>query len=79
MMRLFLLVFALFAAGCDTETAKNIAEVTSPEIKKIYNWKMVTTWPKNLPGLGTSPERMAKKIEQMSNGRLKIKVYGAER
>ena len=77
MMRLFLLVFALFAAGCDTETAKNIAEVTSPEIKKIYNWKMVTTWPKNLPGLGTSPERMAKKIEQMSNGRLKIKVYGA--
>ena len=77
MMRLFLLVFALFAAACDTETAKNIAEVTSPEIKKIYNWKMVTTWPKNLPGLGTSPERMAKKIEQMSNGRLKIKVYGA--
>ena len=77
MMRLFLLVFALFAAACDTETAKNIGEVTSPEIKKIYNWKMVTTWPKNLPGLGTSPERMAKKIEQMSNGRLKIKVYGA--
>ena len=77
MKRLFLLFFVLLATACDTQTHTKGPQVSGPESEKIYNWKMVTTWPKNLPGLGTSPERMAKKIEAMSNGRLKIKVYGA--
>lgn len=38
---------------------------------------MVTTWPKNFPGLGTTPERVAKLVNEMSAGRLQIKVYGA--
>ena len=42
-----------------------------------YRWKMVTTWPKNLPGLGRAPETFAKKLDEMSNGRLKVHVYGA--
>ena len=42
-----------------------------------YEWKLITTWPKNLPALGTAPEKFAKLVERMSNGRLKIKVYGA--
>jgi TRAP-type mannitol/chloroaromatic compound transport system substrate-binding protein len=42
-----------------------------------YHWKMVTTWPRNFPGLGTSPQRLAKWVEQMSAGRLIIEVYGA--
>ena len=29
---------------------------------KKYNWKMVTTWPKNFPGLGTGAEIFAKMI-----------------
>ena len=37
----------------------------------------MTTWPKNFPGLGTAPENFAKNVERMSNGRLKIKVFGA--
>ncbi|MCK7598001.1 TRAP transporter substrate-binding protein [Microbulbifer sp. CAU 1566] len=45
--------------------------------QKTFEWKLVTTWPKNFPGLGSAPERFAKKIDEMSNGRLKIKVYGA--
>ena len=77
MKRLCLLICVLVAIGCDNQPAKRAAAVSSAEKKETYNWKMVTTWPKNLPGLGTSPERMAKKIEAMSNGRLKIKVYGA--
>jgi TRAP-type mannitol/chloroaromatic compound transport system substrate-binding protein len=44
--------------------------------QKIYHWKMVTSWPKNFPGLGNSPEIFSKIVEQMSNGRLLIKVYG---
>ena len=77
MKRLYLLFFVLLATACDTQTHTKSSQASSPESEKVYNWKMVTTWPKNLPGLGTSPERMAKKIEAMSNGRLKIKVYGA--
>lgn len=43
---------------------------------KVYHWKMVTSWPKNFPGLGTAPERFAQKVAEMSNGRLQIRVYG---
>ncbi len=42
-----------------------------------YNWKIVTTWPKNLPGLGAGPENFARMVGEMSNGRLTARVYGA--
>ena len=42
-----------------------------------YKWKMVTCWPKNFPGLGTSANRLAKRITEASGGKLNIKVYGA--
>ena len=38
---------------------------------------MITSWPKNLPALGTSPEYFAEIVETMSNGRMKVRVYGA--
>ena len=44
---------------------------------KTYRWKMVMTWPKNYPGIGTGPEEFARQVERMSDGRLKIHVYGA--
>lgn len=40
-------------------------------------WKLVTTWPKNLPGLGSAPENFARYVREMSKGRLDIRVYGA--
>lgn len=45
--------------------------------QETFEWKMVTTWPKNLPAIGVAPERFAELVETMSNGRLTIKVYGA--
>lgn len=42
----------------------------------VYHWKMVTSWPKNFPGLGTAPERFAEAVKVMSAGRLQIRVYG---
>ena len=45
--------------------------------KKTYRWKMVTTWPKNFPGLGTGANRLAKYIETLSQGQIKMKVFGA--
>jgi TRAP-type mannitol/chloroaromatic compound transport system substrate-binding protein len=44
---------------------------------KIYHWKMVTSWPKNTPGLGINAEKVAQVIKEMSGGRLQIHVYGA--
>lgn len=39
-------------------------------------WKMVLTWQKVLPGLGTGAVRLANRISRLSNGKLEIKVYG---
>lgn len=47
--------------------------VSTEQIK----WKLVTTWPKGLPGLGSAPENFARRVEEMSNGRLSVRVYGA--
>ena len=44
---------------------------------KTYNWRLVTSWPKNYPGLGMAPERIADLVEKMSNGQMQITVYGA--
>ncbi len=38
---------------------------------------MVTTWPKNFPGLGTGAEFLAEQINVMSGGRIHVEVYGA--
>ncbi|MFP3873560.1 MAG: TRAP transporter substrate-binding protein [Thiohalophilus sp.] len=45
--------------------------------KDRFKWKMATTWPKNFPGLGTGANNLAALINQMSNGRIEVKVYGA--
>ena len=37
-----------------------------------YRWKMVTTWPKNFPGLGTGANNLAALIQQMSGGRIEV-------
>jgi len=42
-----------------------------------HKWKMVTTWPKNFPGLGTGANKLAELIGELSGGRISIKVYGA--
>jgi len=46
--------------------------------KTEYKWKMVTTWPKNFPGLGTGANTVARLITEMSGGRIQVKVYGAK-
>ena len=44
---------------------------------QTYKWRLVTSWPKNYPGLGMAPERIADLVEEMSNGQMQITVYGA--
>lgn len=38
---------------------------------------MVTTWPKNFPGLGTGANLLGELITKMSGGRVSVKVFGA--
>ena len=45
--------------------------------KPEFKWKMVTTWPKNFPVLGTNANYLAKTIEEMTGGRIRVKVYGS--
>jgi TRAP-type mannitol/chloroaromatic compound transport system substrate-binding protein len=53
--------------------------VNAPAViaQKKYRWKMVTTWPPKLPVLQTGCERLAKRVEELSGGRLKIQVFAA--
>lgn len=57
-------------------TTSIFAATTSNE-KAEFEWKMVTSWPKNSPGPGLTAERLAGRITAMSSGRLSVKVYGA--
>lgn len=50
---------------------------TRASAASVIKWKMVTTWPKNFPGLGTGANDLAELITEMSGGRLSVKVYGA--
>ncbi len=69
------------ALGSGLSSCKGDSESEStqstPAATKTWEWKMVTTWPKNFPGLGTSAEFLADLINSMSNGRIKVKVFGA--
>ena len=54
------------------------ATLAAPAISKsLREWRMVTSWPKGLPGLGTGAERLAANINALSGGRLRVKVYAA--
>ena len=71
---LLLATTALTLLACGGEKA---ATKTAEAKTQTYKWKLVTSWPKNFPGLGTAPENFANMVNEMSNGRLTIKVYGA--
>jgi TRAP-type mannitol/chloroaromatic compound transport system substrate-binding protein len=43
----------------------------------IKELKLVSAYPRDLPGSGASPERLAQSIAAMSDGRLKVTVYPA--
>ncbi|XWN34554.1 MAG: TRAP transporter substrate-binding protein [Devosia sp.] len=58
------------AAGATTLAAPAIAQGR-------VEWKMVTTWPKNFPGLGTGAQRAADRITAMTDGRITVKLFAA--
>ena len=54
------------------------ATIPAPAIAQgVRELKMVTSWPKGLPGLGTSADRLGRAITAITGGRLKVQVFGA--
>lgn len=43
----------------------------------LIEWRMVTSWPQGLPGVGVGAERLARRIEAMTDGRMRIRVFAA--
>jgi TRAP-type mannitol/chloroaromatic compound transport system substrate-binding protein len=64
-------------AGVSTIAGATFVNAPAVHARSVIKWKMVTTWPMNFPGLGTSANKLAEIIAEMSDGRLQIKVYGA--
>ncbi len=56
-----------------------VGAVAAPAVARAQarRWRMVTSWPKRLPGPGMSAERVAERIAALSGGRVQITVQAA--
>ncbi len=45
--------------------------------QKTNEMTIVTTWPRDFPGLGTGAQRFAKRVEEMTEGRIKVQYFAA--
>ena len=63
----------LKTAGVGAVAATTLATPAIAQGKRQL--KMVTSWPKNFPGLGTAAARIAKRIEAATDGRISIRIY----
>ena len=70
------LVVGLWAANTGDQR-RPLPSLNNTSDTPDYRWKLVTTWPKNLPGLGAAPENFARYVNEMSGGRLEVRVFGA--
>jgi TRAP-type mannitol/chloroaromatic compound transport system substrate-binding protein len=67
-----------FIRGAGLAGAAATTALAAPAIaQERQTWRMVTTWPKNFPGLGVGAQRLADRITAASGGRLTIQVYSA--
>lgn len=57
--------------GAGTLAAPHVARA------QTVKWRMATSWPANLPGPGVSAQRVADRINSMSNGRLEVTLFPA--
>jgi TRAP-type mannitol/chloroaromatic compound transport system substrate-binding protein len=62
-----------FGAAAAATTA-----LAAPAIAQtVYEWRMVHSWPKNLPGVGAGAELLAQRITTASGGRLRVTPFAA--
>jgi len=59
-------------AGAGVMAAPAVLRADTP-----IRWRMVTSWPRDLPGPGMTATRLARRIETMSGGRIEVQLYAA--
>jgi TRAP-type mannitol/chloroaromatic compound transport system substrate-binding protein len=65
----------IYTATAGAVAATSLAKpALSQGIKEI---RLVTTWPRDFPGLGTGADRFAKRVTAISEGRLNVKLFAA--
>ncbi|MGF1501763.1 MAG: TRAP transporter substrate-binding protein [Paracoccaceae bacterium] len=70
--RAFLTATATAAAGSAT------LPLAAPAIAQdVRQWRMVTAWPKNLPGPGVAAQMLADRITALSGGRIEVRLFAA--
>ena len=73
--RSFIKGAALAGAGATVAAASSFP---APAVaQQRIEMTMVTTWPRDFPGLGTGAQRAAKRIEDLSDGRIKVQYFAA--
>ena len=69
-----------FVAGAGVAGAAAAASTfPAPAVaQKRIEMVMVTTWPRDFPGLGTGAQRLAKRISDMTDGRIQVQYFAAK-
>jgi len=65
------------AAACGGQTGAEGGPAAPAVSRNRRRLTMVTTWPKNLPGLGKAAERVSEQVESLSEGLMEIRVFAA--
>ncbi|MDH7444563.1 TRAP transporter substrate-binding protein [Aquimarina sp. 2201CG14-23] len=74
-----LMMMTIFFLSCLGEPPASMSNPSSYDVakpNKVFHWKMTTTWPPNFPVVGEVAEKYAEWVDELSNGQIKIKVYG---
>ena len=66
-----------FLVGTGTLAAAGVGLSAPAVTQGRAEWRMVTTWPKNMPGLGPAAQRFAGRINAATDGRVSVRVHGA--
>jgi TRAP-type mannitol/chloroaromatic compound transport system substrate-binding protein len=69
---------ALALSACDEKKEEKAAAPAAPAVtKSIKKVTMVSTWPRDFPGLGTGAQRLAKRINDMTDGGIEVEYFAA--
>jgi len=68
----------LLKQGAIGAAGVTLASISAPAISQSrVKWTMVTTWPRNLPGLGTGAQYFADLVTKMTRGQFTIQLHPA--
>ncbi len=66
-----------FIKAAGVTAAAGTTALAAPAIAQgIQEWKMVMSWPKGFPGLGTAAQNFANRLEVAMDGKVKVKLFG---